>query len=125
MGILVASTMKLFGDVSVIRGSVAWPRPWRLRLMPQTRTIAPPPVVEQPAPLAPEYDEDGRLYVFRYARVSPQHYQIERDRIFEYMKQRRLPTWIQRQIRRDYRNRADFFADVREIQTPPDVEAAE
>jgi hypothetical protein len=105
--------MKLFGEVNVIRGTAAWTRPWRLRLTP-----AAPPQVEASTPAAPEFDEDGRLYVFRYAHSTQQRYSIERDRIFEYLKHRRLPDAGQRQIRRDARNRADFIADVREIQTP-------
>ncbi|HEY9180532.1 MAG TPA: hypothetical protein VIO32_07415 [Candidatus Baltobacteraceae bacterium] len=106
--------MKLFGDVGMIRGTVAWRRPWRVRFEP---AAAPKP----PEPAAPEFDEEGRLYVFRYARPMPQQYSIERDRIFEYMKKRRLPDAGQRQIRRDFRNRADFFTEVRELQTPLEV----
>ncbi|HLI97193.1 MAG TPA: hypothetical protein VKT72_14085 [Candidatus Baltobacteraceae bacterium] len=74
-----------------------------------------------PAPAVPEFDEDGRLYVFRFARTAPQQCRIDRDRIFEYKKRKKLPDEGQRQIRRDMRNRADFFADVREIQTPRDI----
>lgn len=104
--------MKLFGEVNVLRGSVAWVKPFQIRL-------TPPAPVEAAAPAAaPEFDEDGRLYVFRFARTKPQQYSIERDRIFEYLKRRRLPDAGQRQFRRDLRNRADFFADVRDIQTP-------
>ena len=107
--------MRIFSEVNVLRGSVTWTRPFRLRLAHQE----PPEPAPAPAALA-EFDEDGRLYVFRYANALPQSYQIERDRIFEYMRRRRLPDEGQRQIRRDVRNRADFFADVREIQTPSD-----
>jgi hypothetical protein len=105
--------MKIFGDVSALRGSIVWTKPFRVRLSHPEPIPAP-----TPAAAVPEYDEDGRLYVFRYARSIPQPYTIERDRIFEYMKRRRLPDEGQRQIRRDERNRADFFSDVREIQTP-------
>ncbi len=108
--------MNIFGEVNVLRGSVAWTRPFRLRLIPRT---PPPPEVEPAA--VPEYDEDGRLYAFRYARTSPEEYTIERDRIFDYLKRRRLPTAAQRRIRRDARNRADFIADVRDIQTDYEV----
>lgn len=60
-----------------------------------------------PLPAAlPEFVEDGRLYVFRYAAAIPQHY---RDRIFDYIKRRRLPDQGQRQIRRDVRNRAELW----------------
>lgn len=97
--------MKLFGEVNVLRGSVAWPRPLRRLVAHETAPAQPPPA---PAAL-PEFDEDGRLYVFRYARSAPEHYCIERDRIFDYMKRRRLPDEGQRQIRRDVRNQADFW----------------
>lgn len=108
--------MKIFGEVNVLRGTVAWTRPLRLRLARPAEAPAAAPAVA-----APEFDEDGRLYVFRYAQTAPAHYRIERDRLFEYMKRRRLPDEGQRQIRRDVRNRADFFSDVREIQTPGEV----
>lgn len=97
--------MKIFGEVSVLRGSIAWTRPLRLRLAPE-KLLEPP----APPPAAlPEFDEDGRLYVFRYPRTAPPAYRIERDRLFDYMKRRRLPDEGQRQIRRDERNRADFW----------------
>jgi len=114
--------MKIFGGASALRGSAAWTRPFRLRVsVPAVATPEP----EQPAPPAiQEFDEAGRLYVFRYAPVAAQQYRIERDRIFEYVKRRALPDEGQRQFRRDARNRADFFADVREIQTPSDVQQA-
>ena len=107
--------MKIFGEASVLRGSIVWTKPFRVRLS------YPEPIAPAAVPTAPEYDEDGRLYVFRYARTMPQPYTIERERIFEYMKRRRLPDEGQRQIRRDERNRADFFSDVREIQTPSEL----
>lgn len=119
MGILVVgvnNTMKIFGDVSVLKGSVAWTRPFRLKLTPP----APMPQTLS-TPALPEFDEDGRLYVFRYARTAPERCTMDFDRIFEYMKRRRLPDEAQRQIRRDARNRADFFSDVREIQTPSEL----
>jgi hypothetical protein len=109
--------MKLFGDVSVLRGSVTWNRPFRLRYTPPGPSSPP----AQGAAAAPEFDEEGRLYVFRFAPAAPERYRIDWDRIFEYRKRRRLPDEGQRQIRRDVRNRADFFADVRELQTPHDV----
>lgn len=96
--------MRIFGEVNVLRGSVAWTRPLGLRHAHET----PPEPAPAPAAL-PEFDEDGRLYVFRYPTAMPQRYQIERDRIFEYMRRRRLPDEGQRQIRRDIRNRADFW----------------
>ncbi|HET9095624.1 MAG TPA: hypothetical protein VFN37_03095 [Candidatus Baltobacteraceae bacterium] len=96
--------MKLFGEVNVLRGSVAWTRPFRLHVAREN----PPQPAPVPAAL-PEFDEDGRLYVFRYPAAAPQHYEIKRDRIFEYMRRRRLPDEGQRQIRRDECNRADFW----------------
>ncbi len=111
--------MRLFGEVNVVRGSVAWTRPFRLRL---TRPAA---VEMPPAPAAvPEYDEEGRLYVSRFARSLPQQYTIERDRIFDYMKRRKLPDAGQRQIRRDLRNSGDLYADVRDLEFHPDIEQA-
>lgn len=111
--------MRLFGDAKVLQGSIAWTSPFKMRF------VQPPPVSEPlPAPALPEYDEDGRLFVFRFARTSPQSYTIERDRIFEYVKSRRLPDAGQRQIRRDVRNSADVFGDLRELTTHPDVREA-
>lgn len=102
--------MKLFGDAKVLQGSVAWASPFRVRFTPNS------PASEAAVPQAvPEYDEDGRLFVFRYAGAKPQQYTIERDRIFDYMKRRRLPRESHRQYRRDFRNRVDFFADVRDL----------
>ena len=112
--------MKIFGEVNVVRGSVAWTRPFRLRL---TRPSA-PAQMPPPAAAVPEYDEEGRLYVSRFARTMPQQYAIERDRIFEYMKRRRLPDAGQRQIRRDARNSGDLYADVRDLEFHPDIEQA-
>ncbi len=70
----------------------------------------------------PEFDEDGRRYVFRFARQSPPHYSIDRDRLFLYCKTHQLPSMRQRSRLRDERNAADFFEDVRDIQTHADVE---
>lgn len=112
--------MRFFADIKTVRGTVAWSRPWGIRV------ARPQPVEPATAqPTLPEFDEDGRLYVFRYPRTLPQHYSIERDRLFEYMKRRRLPDEGQRQIRRDFRNRADFFGDVRDLQTPTDPSLGE
>lgn len=110
--------MKIFGEVNVLKGSVTWSRPFRIRVSAPAQE-APPGA---PPAAVPEFDEEGRIYVFRYAKCAPQAYHIERDRIFEYMKRRRLPDEGQRQFRRDFRNRADFFADVRDIQTPSELE---
>jgi len=114
--------MRLFGDAKVLQGSVAWTNPLRLKV-----AVLPQPVPEQAAPAAPvigpvERDEDGRTWVFRFPRVQPQHYAVDRDRLFEYMKKHRLPREGHRKIRRDLRNVADFFTDVRELQTHFEVE---
>lgn len=118
--------MRLFGDVKVLRGSIAWTNPLRLKV---TVLQQPVPRVEQPATtpasLPTEYDEDGRLWVFRYAHSAPQRYAVDRDRIFRYIKKHRLPSEGERQIRRDLRNAADFFTDVRELQTHTDIEPVE
>ncbi len=108
--------MKIFGDVKVLRGSAAWVKPFTIRFTPATTTSE-----TVNAPAVPEFDEEGRLYVFRYSRTAPQQRTIERDRIFEYLKRRRLPDAGQRRIRRDLRNQAELYADLRELQTQPDV----
>jgi hypothetical protein len=110
--------MRLFGDAKVLQGSVAWTNPLRLKIavLPQPVEPAQPPAAATPA-VPTEFDEDGRAWVFRFARVEPQRYAVDRDRLFEYMKKHRLPREGHRKIRRDMRNRADFFTDVRELQT--------
>ncbi len=75
---------------------------------------------ESPKP-EPEFDEDGRQYVFRYTPVPLQAYQMDRDRIFRYARTHELPSARARMMRRDRRNAASFYEDVREIQTHPDV----
>ena len=69
----------------------------------------------------PEFDEDGRRYVFRFAPAQPQQYTMNRDRLFAYARTHELPGARARAIRRDLRNSASFYEDVREIQTHPDV----
>jgi hypothetical protein len=77
---------------------------------------------EAPAqPETPEFDEDGRKYVFRYPKSSGQSYTIDRERIFEYLATHEVPGARARRIRRDLANAANFYEDVREIQTHPDV----
>ncbi len=110
--------MKLFGSVKTVRGSIAWTNPFRIRV------ILPDDSPPAAAPSATEYDEDGRQFVFRFARSAPRAHTIERDRIFEYLKQHRLPDAVDRQIRRDIRNSADVYSDLRDLQTHPDVEGA-
>lgn len=73
----------------------------------------------------PEYDEDGRRYVFRYGPAQPQQYTIDRDRLFRYARAHELPGARARMLRRDLRNAANFYEDVREIQTHPDVSVVE
>lgn len=74
------------------------------------------------SPEAPQYDEDGRKYVFRFAAPAPQTYTIDRERIFDYLATHDVPGARARRIRRDQRNAANFYEDVREIQTHSDVE---
>lgn len=111
--------MKLFGNARAIRGSIAWTNPFRVRvIMPEApgEALAPVPAIE--------YDEDGRQYAFRYAGTAPRACSIDRDRIFDYLKRHKLPAESDRQIRRDLRNSADVYSDLRDLQTHPDVEGA-
>lgn len=87
-----------------------------------------------PSPV-PEYDEAGRLYVSRYKPVMPERPIVNRDRIFEFAKKRRrtvddpprwqpvLPTEDTRRFVRDVRNRANFYEDVRDLQTHSEIVA--
>jgi hypothetical protein len=118
--------MRLFGEARVSRGSIAWTNPLRLRI-----TVFPRPAVTEelpraveapPAPVSIEYDEDGRLYVFRFARTAPKQCAIDRDRIFHYLKKHRLPDEADRALRRDLRNQVELYADLRDLETHPDVE---
>jgi len=124
IGITGGFAMKLFGDdVKVIRGNVGWTNPLRLRisvLHPEDEAAEPdvPAALEAPA----EFDEEGRRYVFRFARAVPEQRSIDRDRIFDYIRKHKLPSEGARSYLRDMRNAADFYEDVRDIQTPYDVE---
>lgn len=82
-------------------------------------------VTDDEAPVqsdTPQYDEDGRRYVFRYTTTQPRTYTIDRERIFDYLATHDVPGARARRIRRDLRNMANFYEDVREIQTHADVE---
>jgi hypothetical protein len=116
--------MRLFGEARVTRGSIAWTNPLRLRItvFPKPVTEEVPPAVE--APVRAEYDEDGRLYVFRFARTAPKQCAIDRDRIFHYLKKHRLPDEADRALRRDLRNQIELYADLRELQTHADIESS-
>ena len=83
------------------------------------------PAPSEPTSEQPEFDEDGRRYVFRFSQLPPRRYQIDRDRLFFYARTHELPGPRARMIRRDLRNSANFYEDVREIQTHPDVVAVE
>ena len=87
--------------------------------------LRPTHAIDQPAVEAaaadPEFDEDGRRYVFRFSPAQPQQYTINRDRLFSYARAHELPGTRSRTLRRDLRNAASFYEDVREIQTHPDV----
>ncbi len=113
--------MRIFDDAKVLKGSISWTNPLRLKVT-VLPTPAEPVVVPAPASAPTEYDEEGRQWVFRFSRTAPQHYAIDRDRLFEYLKKHRLPNESARQIRRDLRNAADFITDVRDLQTHYDVE---
>jgi hypothetical protein len=82
------------------------------------------PEEEFPASETPQFDEEGRRYVFRFAPFTPHQYVVDRDRLFRYLRTHRLPGASARSIIRDQRNAANFYEDVREIQTHPDVEPA-
>lgn len=117
--------MRLFGDPKVFRGSIAWTKPLRLKVtvFPRPRGVAlEAPVVGAAPPAQAEYDEDGRLWVFRYAQSAPTTYRVDRNRIFTYMRRHRLPTEGVRQIRRDARNSIDVYSTLRELQTHSDVD---
>jgi hypothetical protein len=115
--------MRLFGDAKVLQGSIDWTNPLRLKIavLPQPAEVAEEVPAAAP-PVPAEFDEDGRTWVFRFAKTTPQQYAIDRDRLFDYMKKHRLPKEGHRKIRRDVRNAANFFTDVRELQTHFDAE---
>jgi len=117
--------MRLLGDAKVFRGSIAWTKPLRLKITvfprSSSRALKAPAVAAAAPATQAEYDEDGRLWVFRYARTAPNVYHVDRDRIFAYMKRHRLPTEGVRQIRRDQRNAMDLYSAVRELQTHTEI----
>ncbi|MBV8489469.1 MAG: hypothetical protein JO199_02990 [Candidatus Eremiobacteraeota bacterium] len=86
-------------------------------------------------PAPPEFDEEGRLYAFRFPKRKPEPVVIDRDRLFDYKRRRRhtadgrsvpvLPDVGVRRFLRDLRNRADFFTGVRDLQTHAEVEPYE
>ncbi len=114
--------MRLFGDVKVLRGSVAWTNPLRLKIAVFPKNPTEPAPEDVPPPTPVEFDEDGRQWVFRFARTTPIRCAVDRDRLFEYMRKHKLPPEGVRQVRRDLRNRVDFYTDVRDIQTHPEIE---
>ncbi len=120
--------MRLFGEARVTRGSIAWTNPLRLCITVLTSDDEVPHTVDSlpapaPAPASvPEYDEDGRLYVFRFARSAPKQCAIDRDRIFHYLKKHRLPDEADRALRRDLRNQVELYSDLRDLETHPDIE---
>lgn len=100
----------------------------------ETRTLVASTSISLPAEAGtPEYDEDGRLYVWRFPRTAPERRAIDRDRIFEFVKKRRrtieefprwqplLPTEDTRRYLRDLRNSAHFYEDVRDLQTHTEI----
>lgn len=117
--------MRLFGEARVTRGSIAWTNPLRLRInvlpKPAAEEASAPPPQAVPIPVPAEYDEDGRLYVFRFARTVPQQCAVDRDRLFHYIKSHKLPDEADRALRRDLRNQVELYADLRDLQTHPDI----
>lgn len=110
--------MRLFGD-SIFSGTIAW-RTFRLK--PRLAAVhrpALPAAVAEPV----EFDEEGRRYVFRFRTAAPPAYTVDRNRLFEYMRSKRLPTSADRACRRDVRNAVNFFEDVRDLQTHGDIES--
>lgn len=107
----------------VIVGSVA--RTAIVKAVPSAPSVA--------ANSEPEYDEAGRLYVSRFRQSVPNRPVINRDRIFEFAKKRRrtvgdsrgwqpfLPTEETRRYVRDLRNAANFYEDVRDLQTHSEI----
>lgn len=116
--------MRLFGEAKVTRGSIAWTNPLRLKInvfpAPAEREAA---QEQQTAPAAApvEYDEDGRIYVFKFARTMPQRCAIDRDRLFHYIKTHKLPNEADRALRRDLRNQVELYGDLRDLQTHSDI----
>lgn len=110
--------MRLFGD-SILGGTIAW-RTFRLK----PRLAAVPTPNLPPANAEPvEFDEQGRRYVFRFRAAALPEYTVDRDRIFEYVRSKRLPSAADRALRRDVRNSVNFFEDVRDLQTHGDIES--
>jgi hypothetical protein len=100
-------------------------------------------IIDETPPPAKQYDEQGREVVFRFTASQAPTYVVDRDRIFDFIKRRRkavsrrwtnaglrfietsqplLPDASVRKYLRSQRNAADFFADVRDLQTHSEVE---
>jgi hypothetical protein len=105
-------------DVGILRGST-WLQPFGLKRPRAAATLEVVEVTEQSETLPLEFDEDGRRYVFRFARRVPQRVTMDRDRLFAYKSI--LPDESVRAYLRDLKNRADFYTEIRELQTHPDV----
>lgn len=113
--------MRFFADAKVLRGSISWTNPLRFKISVLPRPA--PRNQEVRAEVPAEYDEDGRIWVFRFAPARAQAYAMDRNRIFTYMRTHRLPTEGVRQLRRDLRNTIDLYSGVRELQTHPEIRA--
>lgn len=104
-----------------------------MRLFETRKLVASTSSAMPPEAGTPEYDEDGRLYVWRFPRTAPERRTVDRDRIFEFVKKRRrtieefphwqplLPTEDTRRYVRDLRNSAHFYEDVRDLQTHTEI----
>jgi|GEM_PF-2101644 len=125
-------SMRLFGAQDTLWG------PWiRTAQLPLRVTV-----VDEAPELPKQYDEQGREIVFRFTSHPQRVYVVDRDRIFDFIKRRRkavsrrwtssglrliettqplLPDASVRRYVRGLKNAVDFFADVRELQTHPEV----
>ncbi|MGZ3503555.1 MAG: hypothetical protein ACXWNZ_07345 [Vulcanimicrobiaceae bacterium] len=136
--------MKLFGERASLLSSWLRTRPLPLRVTiigEPAETASTAPACGSIEPI--HYDEAGREYVFRFAPRKPETYVVDRDRIFAFVKKRRkvlvgrstdagfrmiettaplLPDARLRAYLRDRKNTVDFFQDVRDLQTHPEVE---
>jgi hypothetical protein len=123
----------------------AWLRfrslPLRVTILAPPKASAAPPARElPPAEQAIEFDEAGRRYVFRFPPRQPATYTLDRERIFAYTRRRRrvmggtfidgkffwktqplLPDFATRAYVRAAKNVVNYFEDVRDLQTHPEV----
>jgi hypothetical protein len=99
--------------------TLTWLRPLRPLEGPLREAL---PASESELVPEPEFDEEGRRYAFRFPRRQRQPVSIDRERLFEYVATHKLPATSDRVRLRDQRNAANFFEDVRDIQTHAEVQ---